>query len=199
MSAMTTAAVVPDSGSSGAPQDTLATDDLATDLGDPSIYNPLDYTGHLSTLEPLADTVAPTADGSSQPGTGLNLPRTNSRIGNEIITAAEKYLGTWYRYGGSGPGGIDCSGLVQQAYRAAGIELPRISFQQANSGTRVSLKDLRPGDLVAWDNSPRNPGADHIAIYVGNGQIIEAAHTGTRVRIRRLGADEGAWGVQMGW
>lgn len=198
MSVMT-GSVVPDSGSTGAPKDTLASDALATDFGNPDIYNPLDYTGHLSTLEPLADSIAPTADGSSDPGTGLNLPRTNSSVGGQIITAAEHYLGTRYLWGGTSAAGIDCSGLVQAAYKAAGIDLPRISFQQAEAGTRVSLKDLRPGDLVAWDNSPRNPGADHIAIYLGNGQIIEAAHPGTKVRIRHLGSNEGAWGVQMGW
>lgn len=198
MSTMTTA-VLPESGSTGAPKDTLAKDPLATDFGNPDIYNPLDYTGHLSTLEPLADSVAPTADTSSAFNGGQPIPRTGNGLGSRIIEAAEHYLGTNYRYGGNSAAGIDCSGLVQQAYRAVGIDLPRISFQQANSGTRVALRALRPGDLVAWDNSPRNPGADHIAIYIGNGQIIEAAHTGTRVRIRRLGADEGAWGVQMGW
>jgi cell wall-associated NlpC family hydrolase len=119
--------------------------------------------------------------------------------GAQIIAAAEKYLGTPYVWGGTGPGGVDCSGLVQAAYRAAGISLPRVSYQQANAGMQVTTKALRPGDLVAWDNSARNNGADHIAIYLGNGRIIEAAHPGSNVRIRSLGKNEGAYGVRMGW
>jgi cell wall-associated NlpC family hydrolase len=124
---------------------------------------------------------------------------TGTGLGAKIAQAAEHYLGVPYVWGGTGPGGLDCSGLVYTAYRAAGINLPRVSYEQANSGSRVALRALRPGDLVAWDNSTRNPGADHIAIYLGGGKIIEAAHPGTNVRIRMLGAKEGAYGVRMGW
>lgn len=52
---------------------------------------------------------------------------------------------------------------------------------------------------MAWDNSSRNAGADHIAIYLGNNQIIEAPRPGKTVRVRNLGKNEGAWGVKMGW
>ena len=72
-----------------------------------------------------------------------------------------------------------------------------MSYQQANYGSRVGLNKLRPGDLVAWDNSSRNNGADHIAMYIGNGRILEAAKPGTSVRIRKLGHNEGAWGVRI--
>lgn len=115
-----------------------------------------------------------------------------------VISAAKSALGTPYTWGGNSlQGGVDCSGLVQQAFAQVGIQLPRVSYAQANYGKRVGLDALRPGDLVAWDNSSRNNGADHIAIYIGNGQIIEAARPGTVVRIRTVGADEGAWGVQI--
>jgi cell wall-associated NlpC family hydrolase len=115
-----------------------------------------------------------------------------------VISAAKTALGTPYTWGGNSlQGGVDCSGLVQQAFAAAGINLPRVSYAQANYGQRVGLDALRPGDLVAWDNSSRNNGADHIAIYLGNGQIIEAARPGTAVRIRTVDADEGAWGVRI--
>lgn len=120
-------------------------------------------------------------------------------VGSKIVQAAEIYMGVPYVWGGTGPGGLDCSGLVYSAYRAAGINLPRVSYEQAATGKRVALRGLRPGDLVAWNNSTRNPGADHIAIYLGGGKIIEAAHPGTNVRIRPLGANEGAYGVRMGW
>lgn len=132
--------------------------------------------------------------------TSAGLPATGVGIGGKIVAMARKYLGTDYKWGGEGPGGVDCSGLVALAYRAAGINLPRISYEQANSGKRVGINQLRAGDLVAWDNSSRNPGADHIAIYIGNGEIIEAPQPGVPVRIRSLGKNEGSfWGVQMGW
>lgn len=114
-----------------------------------------------------------------------------------VVEAARQYLGTPYVWGGSGPDGLDCSGLVQLAFSQAGIDLPRVSYQQANSGKRVGLKGLRPGDLVAWDNSARNNGADHIAIYIGDNQIIEAPKPGLGVRVRSLSQGEGAYGVRM--
>lgn len=114
-----------------------------------------------------------------------------------VISTARGFLGTPYVWGGTNPGGFDCSGLVQYVYKQMGINLPRVSFQQATAGKRIGIKDLRPGDLVAWDNSSRNNGADHIAIYIGGGQIIEAPRPGLSVRIRGLGGDEGAWGVRI--
>lgn len=114
-----------------------------------------------------------------------------------VVEIARKYIGTPYKWGGTDPSGFDCSGLLQYVYSKAGIDLPRISYQQANYGTKVGLNKLRPGDLVAWDNSSRNNGADHIAMYIGNGRILEAAKPGTRVRIRKLDHNEGAWGVRI--
>lgn len=114
------------------------------------------------------------------------------------VAAAMGALGTPYTWGGNSlQSGVDCSGLTQQALAAAGISIPRVSYQQANFGQRVAISALRPGDLVAWDNSSRNNGADHIALYIGNGQIIEAARPGTVVRIRTVDDDEGAWGVRI--
>jgi hypothetical protein len=115
-----------------------------------------------------------------------------------VVEAAKTALGTPYQWGGNSlQNGVDCSGLVQQAFARIGIDLPRVSYQQANSGQRVALNKLMPGDLVAWDNSSRNSGADHIAIYIGNGRIIEAPSPGRNVRIRKLGDNEGAWGVRI--
>lgn len=114
-----------------------------------------------------------------------------------IINEALKYRGRMYQWGGSTPQtSFDCSGLVQWAYKSMGVALPRVSADQARAGRKVPLAQLRPGDLVAWDNSNRNQGADHIAIYIGNGQIIEAPRTGQAIRVRALG-NENAWGVQI--
>ncbi len=79
---------------------------------------------------------------------------------------------------------MDCSGLVQLVYKQLGFDLPRLSADQARQGTPVaSMAEAKPGDLIAWDNSSRNNGADHIAIYVGNGKMIEAPRTGLDIRL----------------
>lgn len=118
-----------------------------------------------------------------------------------LIDWAKQFVGTPYVWGGNSlTQGVDCSGLVQQVFRHFGINLPRLAADQANSGTRVSLDQLQPGDLVAWDDNPYQRGADHIAIALGNGQILEAPRPGLSVRVRQLGtwsADSKAWGVQI--
>lgn len=116
---------------------------------------------------------------------------------NGVVDLAKEFIGVPYVWGGTSPNGFDCSGLLQYIFNRVGKDLPRVSYQQANSGKRIKLNALQPGDLVAWDNSSRNNGADHIAIYIGNGRIIEAPRPGLTVRMRQLGKGEGAWGVQM--
>lgn len=108
----------------------------------------------------------------------------------DVVSSAMGYIGTPYVWGGNSYDGIDCSGLVQQVYKNYGIDLPRLSADQARAGQRVSWDQIRPGDLVAVDNSTRNNGADHIAIWAGNGEIIEAPRTGLNVRRRKLTATE---------
>lgn len=105
---------------------------------------------------------------------------------DKIIAEAKKFVGTPYKWGGTSPLGFDCSGFTQYVFRQLGVELPRISYQQGNGGTAVNPKDARPGDLIFWDNSPRNPGADHVAIYLGNGQVISAPKPGDRVKIQAI-------------
>jgi cell wall-associated NlpC family hydrolase len=114
-----------------------------------------------------------------------------------IVRSARSFVGTPYVWGGETPRGFDCSGFVQYVYHRAGIDLPRVSSQQADFGHRIPRSALKPGDLVAWDNSRRNVGADHIAIYIGHGQIAEAPRPGVNLRIRTLGSNEGAWFVRI--
>lgn len=105
--------------------------------------------------------------------------------GQDVVTEAKKYLGLPYVWGGTDPEkGLDCSGLVQLVYKNLGYDLPRVSNQQATAGRPVaSMAEAQPGDLIAWDNSSRNKGVDHIAIYIGDGKMIEAPRTGLDVRI----------------
>lgn len=122
-----------------------------------------------------APTVTTSATGSA----------TGGATGADVVAEARKYLGLPYVWGGTDPAkGLDCSGLVQLVYKNLGYDLPRVSADQARQGRAVSsLAEAQPGDLLAWDNSSRNNGADHIAIYIGDGKMIEAPRTGLNVRI----------------
>lgn len=92
---------------------------------------------------------------------------------NTALQFAASKIGMPYQWGGSGNPSYDCSGLTQAAYAKAGLPaLPHLSASQGRMGKRVTSP--QPGDLVLWDNSPRNVGADHVALYAGSGQIIEA-------------------------
>lgn len=136
-----------------------------------------------TTASEFASEVA-SASAATSTGGAVTDPATGVS-GDDVVAEAKEYLGLPYVWGGnSKQTGVDCSGLVQQVYRSLGYELPRVSADQARSGTKVdSLAEARPGDLIAWDNSSRNNGADHIAIYLGNGKMIEAPRTGLDVRI----------------
>lgn len=94
-------------------------------------------------------------------------------LGNQVVERAKQYLGNPYVYGGTSlTRGADCSGYVQQVYKQFGINLQRSSrAQYASNGTKVSKKDVLPGDLVFYGY---NGYIDHVAIYAGNGQIIHA-------------------------
>lgn len=95
---------------------------------------------------------------------------------------AYKQIGKPYRYGGTGPSGWDCSGLVQAAWAAAGVRLPRTSYEQWAWGAsrRVSLDDLQPGDLL-W-----HAGYGHVGIYAGDGKVVHAPQTGDVVKVVTL-------------
>jgi cell wall-associated NlpC family hydrolase len=141
--------------------------------------------------------------GSTYPGSFAGMLDPNVETGKSpgnreaLVKYAKSFLGVDYVWGGSGPSGFDCSGLTQYVAAKFGVNLPRISYQQANAGKRTDIGALQAGDLVAWDENKRNNGADHIAFYIGNGYILEAPHTGAQVRIRKLGKNEGAWGVHL--
>ncbi|MDQ0973333.1 cell wall-associated NlpC family hydrolase [Neobacillus niacini] len=102
----------------------------------------------------------------------------SSATANAVIANAKQYLGVPYVWGGSTPSGFDCSGFVSYVYRSVGISLPRTSSAQQNVGTRISLNQLQPGDLV-FKGMP----AYHVGIYIGGGQYIHAPQTGDVVKI----------------
>lgn len=103
-----------------------------------------------------------------------------------LVTYTASFRGVPYVYGGTSPGGFDCSGLMQYVYAHFGISLPRTSQEQFGVGTSVSQSDLKPGDLVFFN------GASHVGMYIGNGLMIHAPRTGEDVRIIAL-ADHGGF------
>ncbi|WP_448613923.1 C40 family peptidase [Modestobacter sp. URMC 112] len=116
------------------------------------------------------------------------------------IDAALRTVGTPYAWGGgtlTGPGpgfgvdegvvGFDCSGLTRFAYAKAGVGIARNSRAQYATLPKVARGDLRPGDLVFWANDVTQPSTiHHVALYLGNGRIIEAPHSGAQVRVRSM-------------
>lgn len=113
---------------------------------------------------------------------------SSSGQADQLITAARQYLGVPYLWGGTDPAkGLDCSGFVQRAFKDIGIELPRVSADQARAGRPVaSLAEAKPGDLVAFDWSASRAGIDHIGIYIGDNKMIVAPRRGDVVKIQEI-------------
>ncbi|MFC4032887.1 NlpC/P60 family protein [Streptomyces polygonati] len=102
----------------------------------------------------------------------------NASIADQAIAFARAQIGKPYVWGATGPDSFDCSGLTQAAYKAAGITLPRTTYDQVDVGTRVSEADLQPGDLIFFYSD-----VSHVGLYIGGGNMIHAPHTGTVVKI----------------
>ena len=102
-------------------------------------------------------------------------PEENQSAAQQILSAAYSFLGIPYVWGGTTTAGFDCSGMVQAAHAAAGISIPRVSWDQGAAGVEVSASEALPGDIVyyGW----------HVGIYIGNGQMIHAPEEGDVVKI----------------
>ncbi|GAA3953511.1 C40 family peptidase [Streptomyces marokkonensis] len=118
-----------------------------------------------------ADRDAPAASSSQAP---------NARAAAAVAYAHQK-IGSPYVWGATGPDAFDCSGLIQAAYRAAGVSLPRTTYAQIDAGRRVSRSELRPGDLVFFYS-----GISHVGIYIGDGRMIHAPNPSAPVRVAPL-------------
>ncbi len=122
------------------------------------------------------DTVVGITAVAPQSDTVVAPPPTHSNV----VGIALSQLGVPYVWGGSSPGGFDCSGLVMWAYAQVGVSLPHSSYAQYSYGVPVSYDQLQPGDLVFFD------GLGHVGIYIGSGEFVHAPHTGDVVRISSL-------------
>ena len=113
------------------------------------------------------------------------VPGAASAVGEQIVQMAMQYMGVRYRSGGSSPNGFDCSGFTLYLYGQLGYSLPHSATSQyKNCGTYVAKSDLQPGDLVFFSDSSHAIG--HVAIYIGNGEIIHARYSVGCVTINSL-------------
>ncbi|OIK05628.1 C40 family peptidase [Streptomyces monashensis] len=103
--------------------------------------------------------------------------------GRKAVAFATAQLGKPYVWGAEGPGSFDCSGLTSQAWAAAGRPIPRTSQEQWQQLKHVDIKDMRPGDLIVYFTD-----ASHVAIYIGDGAIIQAPRPGRNVTIAGAGS-----------
>jgi cell wall-associated NlpC family hydrolase len=104
-----------------------------------------------------------------------------SSAAQTAVNTALAQVGDRYVYGATGPNSFDCSGLTSFSYKAAGISLPRTSKAQSTFGAPVSKGNLQPGDLVFF-YSP----VSHVAMYIGNGQIVHALNSSKPVQVMKL-------------
>ena len=108
-------------------------------------------------------------------GNGISDTRVN------LVNFALQYVGNRYVWGGESlTNGVDCSGFTMKVYETVGIKLPHYSASQPSYGTKISKSELKPGDLIFYSSSNR---IDHVAIYIGNGQIVHAANSRDGIKI----------------
>ncbi|MEU4316520.1 NlpC/P60 family protein [Nocardia sp. NPDC024068] len=105
-------------------------------------------------------------------------------LGDVALDAAKTKVGAMYSWGAAGPANFDCSGLVQWAYKQAGIKLPRTSFEQSHVGAPVAFQNLKPGDIVITN------GGGHVGMYAGDGKLLNAVQSGEPVTYTNLTPDD---------
>ncbi|AWK71735.1 hydrolase [Rhodococcus oxybenzonivorans] len=103
-------------------------------------------------------------------------PALPSTRGAQALTAAQSKIGSPYVWGATGPNAFDCSGLMQWAYKQAGVSIPRTTYDQVNGGAPVAKGNLQPGDLVMFY------GASHVGMFAGNGMVVHAPSAGQPVK-----------------
>jgi cell wall-associated NlpC family hydrolase len=108
-------------------------------------------------------------------------------VARAAVRWALAQLGDPYRWGAVGPDAFDCSGLTSSAYGAAGTAIPRVSRAQWNAGPHVDVGGLLPGDLVFYADNVRDPATiHHVGMYIGNGLMVHAPHTGSVVMVASI-------------
>ncbi|GGV31657.1 hypothetical protein GCM10010495_55410 [Kitasatospora herbaricolor] len=138
------------------------------------------WTSHLDVYQQRTGAAAQAAPASSDT---VSAAAAESGDFEAAVAFALDQLGKPFRTAGNGPDGYDCSGLVQQAFRRAGVDLPRVANDQYAATTPVRASELRRGDLLFWSEDGTARGIEHVAIYLGGNQYVEAARPGTNIRV----------------
>ncbi|HLI42630.1 MAG TPA: NlpC/P60 family protein [Streptosporangiaceae bacterium] len=145
---------------------------------------------HGAAVEPLVALVtAPARPGTPPAGTapGGTAPAGAAMTAAQLtvaLRAAESRVGLPYVWGAAGPRAFDCSGLVQWSFAQAGVRMPRVAADQARTGPAVPVGRLQPGDLLFYHTDPTAPGyISHVAVYLGNGWMIQAPQPGMAVQV----------------
>ena len=127
--------------------------------------NTVDYNSEASSSDSSADSSSDSSSASSSSGSG-----------SSVVSYATQFVGNPYVWGGTSlTSGADCSGFVQSVYANFGVSLPRTSYEQQNAGYEVSYADAQPGDLICYGG--------HVAIYMGNGQIVHASNARDGIKV----------------
>jgi len=127
--------------------------------------NTVDYNSEASSSDSSADSSSDSSSASSSSGSG-----------SSVVSYATQFVGNPYVWGGTSlTSGADCSGFVQSVYANFGVSLPRTSYEQQNAGYEVSYADAQPGDLICYGG--------HVAIYMGNGQIVHASNSRDGIKV----------------
>ncbi|MFC9754260.1 NlpC/P60 family protein [Streptomyces sp. NPDC056921] len=124
-----------------------------------------------------AEEAAKESGSGSGTGTGTGSDSGATTKAEQVLAFARAQIGKPYVWGATGPASYDCSGLTQAAWKAAGVDIPRTTWDQVGIGTRVATADLRPGDLVFFYDD-----ISHVGIYKGDGMMIHAPKPGANVR-----------------
>ncbi len=122
-----------------------------------------------------AQTVGGSTTSSAVTSTPIAYTGPTSSQADNAVAFAYAQIGKPYLWGATGPGSYDCSGLVQAAWGAAGVSIPRTTYDQWASLPHIPMSDLQPGDLILYN------GESHVSIYVGGGYVVDAPHTGAVV------------------
>ena len=135
-----------------------------------------DEYGNVIDSENTVDPSEYQSSSESSSSSGSSSSSSGSGSGSSVVDYATQFVGNPYVWGGTSlTGGADCSGFVQSVYANFGVSLPRTSYEQQNAGTEVSYADAQPGDLICYGG--------HVAIYMGNGQIVHASNAEDGIKI----------------
>lgn len=148
---------------------------------------------------PLATAQPPAGSQTSTPPAQPTQPSSSeNKKADQIIEEAKKYIGVPYVWGGSSPKGFDCSGLTQYVFKALGISLDRTAAMQSKQGKKIqNANDVKKGDLLFFANTGNRSGITHVAIYIGNGKMIEAPDVGQNVKVSEFKTGKFAWATRM--